>query len=238
MVMVMTTSSRAPGVTRLQRLLQLTSPALPVGAFAYSEGLEACVEHGWLRDHTAVGQWLCGLLEHGFSRLDLPVFFRVADAFAADDVERAMHWSARLLAARETAERRAQELHQGQALAALLDKLGQPKAGAWHGRGEHARAATFTALFAMASVCWRIDLNDAATGLAWCWLENQVIAAVKLVPLGQTDGQRLLAELGEHLPRLIPEAAALHDDEVRGALPGPALMSMAHERLHTRLFRS
>lgn len=231
-------TSGAAGPRTLHRLLQLTSPALPVGAFAYSEGLEACVERGWVQSRRDAQAWLLGVLEHGFARLDLPVFLRLTDAFAQRDVERAVHCSAYLLAARETAERRAQELHQGQALAALLDRLDEPMARDWHGAGSHAAAATFTALYALAAVCWRIPVEDAATGLAWCWLENQVIAAVKLVPLGQTDGQRLLVQLGERIPALIGAAAKLDDGGIRGALPGPALMSMAHERLHTRLFRS
>lgn len=223
---------------RLQRLLQLASPTLPVGAFAYSEGLEAAVAHGWISDADAVGDWLAGILEHSFALVDAPVLFRLMSAWQQAGADAVQRWSRYLLAARETAERRVQERHLGTALATLLSSLGLEAAGEWRNGQRRAADASFAALFSLAAVSWGIDAEDAATALAWSWLENQVMAAVKLVPLGQSEGQRLLLMLSERVPALLAAARDLGDDALGGALPGVALMGTAHETLYSRLFRS
>lgn len=223
---------------RLQRLFQLASPTLPVGAYAYSEGLETAVASGWIGDAEGARSWLDGALMHGFGRLDLPVMYRLYAAWRHQGPVEAVRWSRYLMASRETAERRDQERHLGTALAALLSNLGITAAEEWRNGRTHARIATFAALFALAAVNWAIAADDAATALAWAWLENQVMAAVKLVPLGQTEGQRLLMELAERVPAVLAGAARLQDDALAGALPGVTLMSTGHETLYSRLFRS
>lgn len=222
----------------LQRLLQLASPSLPVGAFAYSEGLEAAVERGWLRDETDVRDWLAASLDATLIPLDLAVYGRLHAAWQAGDIERVGDWSRYLLTARETAERRAQERHLGHALATLLDGMGEPGAADWRIGGRHAAHVSFAALWALAATRWQIDARTAASGLAWAWLENQVLAAVKLVPLGQTRGQILLFELAQHVPGAVARAAELKDTELGGSLPGVTLASTAHETLYSRLYRS
>lgn len=228
----------APRSLRLQRLFQLASPTLPVGAFAYSEGLETAVALGWIGDAGDVRAWLDGTLMHGFGRLDLPVMYRLYDAWRHQESMEAVRWSRYLMASRETAERRDQERHLGTALAALLHNLGIDAAQDWRNGGAHAHIATFAALFALAAEHWAIAAEDAATALTWAWLENQVMAAVKLVPLGQTQGQELLLELAERVPAVLAGALRLGDDALAGALPGATLMSTGHETLYSRLFRS
>ena len=227
-------SARALG---LQRLFQLASPALPVGAFAYSEGLETAVARGRIQSAAAVEHWLAGTLEYGVGQLDLPVFFQLYAAWK-DTPEAAVKWSRFLMAARETAERRAQERHLGRALAALLDDLGFEHASAWRANGVHAPIATFAALYALAAVQWAVAAEDAAAAFAWSWLENQVLAAVKLVPLGQTAGQRALANLGTHVPDIVERARLMPADDISGALPAATLLCVGHETLYSRLFRS
>lgn len=222
----------------LQRLLQLASPSLPVGAFAYSEGLEAAVEHGWVGSEADVRDWLAASLEATLVPLDLAVYFRLHAAWQAECVERVGRWSRYLLTSRETAERRAQERHLGHALATLLDGMHEPAAGEWRLGGAHAGDVSFAALWALAATRWHIEPRMAASGLAWAWLENQVLAAVKLVPLGQTRGQLLLFELAERVPGAVARAAELTDAELGGSLPGVALASTAHETLYSRLYRS
>ena len=96
----------------------------------------------------------------------------------------------------------------------------------------------FTAMFAIAACNWRIGLEAACTGLLWAWAENQVAAAVKLIPLGQTDGQRLLMDLAGHIPRAVQHGLALNDDAIGASAPGLSMASALHETQHTRLFRS
>jgi len=223
---------------QLQRLLQLASPTLPVGTFAYSEGLETAVALGWICGMEDVRDWLDGKLVHGFGRLDLPVMYRLYEAWRRQQAVEALRWSRYLMASRETSERRDQERHLGTALAALLSNLGITAADDWRNGRAHARIATFAALFSLAAVHWAIAPDDAATALTWSWLENQVMVAVKLVPLGQTQGQRLLMDIAERVPATLAGARNLRDDGLAGALPGATLMSTGHETLYSRLFRS
>lgn len=228
-----------PGASlALQRLLQLASPSLPVGAFAYSEGLEAAVECGGLQGADDVGDWLAAGLEFTFVPLDLAVCFRLHEAWQHQRMESVTGWSRYLLASRETAERRAQEQHLGHALAMLLSGMDEPGAADWRIGGAHASDVSFAALWTLAAVRWGIAARPAAAAMAWAWLENQVLAAVKLVPLGQTRGQRLLFELAERVPAAVERAATLADDQLGGSLPGVTLASTAHETLYSRLYRS
>lgn len=175
----------------LLRLLQLASPALPIGAYSYSQGMEWAIEAGWLRDEETVESWLAGLLSANLGRIDAPVFARLYRAWRFDDRAALMKWNSHLVASRESRELREEELHLGQSLAKLLWGLGIERAGPW---GGHPRACLATA-FSLAAVEWRIGMIEALSGYLWSWLENQVLCAVKLIPLGQLAGQQLLSRL-------------------------------------------
>jgi len=222
-----------PGLPLL-RLLQLASPSLPVGAYAYSEGLEQAVAWGWVHDEASTGGWVTGLLEHGLARLDVPLMARLHAAWASEDAGRARELSAWLIACRETAELRLTDRQLGQSLARVLAGLGVVEAEAWRRDDD----ASFAAMFALAAVRFQVPLADAAAALLWCWCEHVVAAAVKLVPLGQSAGQRLLFAAGGRIPALAAQGLALPDEDIAGAAPGLAIASAAHEVLHTRLFRS
>ncbi len=220
--------------TALLRLMQLASPALPVGGFAYSHGLEWAVEAGWLRTGDDAGDWLMGLFAHLWCRVDVPILARLTDAEAAADDASLAHWSALLAAMRGTAELAAEDRRMGLALARLLVELDVPRAARWQGH-PHAGLAP---LWACAAVAWEIPLPQAALGLLWSIAEQQVGAAVKLVPLGQSQGQRILLELGRRLPGWCAAGLALPDEAIGAQTPGLALASSHHETQYTRLFRS
>ena len=226
-----------PGLA-LQRLLQLASPSLPVGAFAYSEGLETAVADGQITHVDAVADWLRGAFTYSVVPGDLAITQRLHTAWRAASIDDVTTWSARLLAMRETAERRAQERHLGHALANLLYAMDMTEAADWRLGRAHAPAVTFAALWALAATRWQIAVAESLSAMAWAWLENQVLAAVKLVPLGQTAGQRLLFELAGDIPAGVARATALSDDELGGSLPGLAMASAGHETLYSRLYRS
>jgi urease accessory protein len=218
----------------LLRLCQLVSPALPVGAFHFSQGLEYAVDRGWVRDEAAAREWIGGLAANAVARLDLPVLHRLHRAWCDRDAAAAVRWSRRLLAARDTAELRAEDRHLGGALARLLAQLGIAEAGDWVGTQD----ASFAALFALAAWRWDIGPGDAACGYLWAWCENQVLAAVKLVPLGQTAGQRLLDGIILHIPGLAAASARVGDEQIGVATPMQGIASARHEGQYSRLFRS
>ncbi|MCG6873593.1 MAG: urease accessory protein UreF [Betaproteobacteria bacterium] len=222
---------------RLARLLQLASPVLPVGAYSYSQGLEAAVDAGIVNDAGSAGVWIGGVLELSMARMEAPVFLRMVDAWRRDDTRAVDRWNVLLLASRESAEFRAETVQMGYSLSRLLSDIGDFDArelAALRSLGETA----FAAAFAFAAAKWAISRDDALVAYVWAWLENQVMAAVKAVPLGQTDGQRLLHAFGARLGGIAAGAAALDDDDLGSYAPGLAILSSRHETQYSRLFRS
>ena len=218
----------------LMRLLQLASPALPIGAFAYSQGLETAVETGAIRDEATAREYLVGVLEGGIARLELPYLCRLYAAFVAGDGAAAERWSERLLASRESAERRLEDQQLGRALARLLADQGVVEGSAWHARP----AVTHAAAFALGGARFGVPEAALVVAFAFSWLENQVGALSRLVPLGQLAAQRVLAAVAAVIPAAVELARALGDDELGGTLPGLALASAWHETQYTRLFKS
>ncbi len=216
------------------RLLQLVSPALPIGAYHYSQGLEYAVEAGWIRDEATAADWIGGLAAYSVATLDLPLLLRLFSAWSNEDTAAARRWSQRLLAARETAELRAEDRHLGSALARVLSDLGIDEARSWLADED----ASYAALFALAAQRWNIAVGDAAAGYLWTWCENQVLAAIKLVPLGQRAGQRLLDRLIADIPGLVSAAAEIGDEDIGISTPLQGIASAAHETQYSRLFRS
>ena len=220
--------------TALLQLLRLVSPALPVGAYAYSQGLEHAVARRWVHDEASAGAWILGLLEHALGRLDVPVLARLYHAWRANDAQAVEDWNRYLYASRESAELQAQDRQLGAALARLLAGLDVPEARAWV-TDEH---ATFATLYALAAAHWRIPLREAAGGYLWSWAENQVMAAIRLVPLGQSAGQRLLSAVVERISGVLERDLALPDEEIGFLAPALAIASALHETQYSRLFRS
>lgn len=218
----------------LLRLLQLVSPALPIGAYHYSQGLEQAVEAGWVRDEAMAADWIGGIAAQSLATLDLPILLRLHRAWSSGDAGLARAWSQRLIAARETMELRAEDRHLGSALARVLVDLGIEDAGAWLANED----ATHAALFTLAASRWEIAAEDAAAGHAWAWCENQVLAAIKLVPLGQRAGQRLLDRLIGEIPAWVAAALAITDEDIGIATPMQGIASARHEQQYSRLFRS
>lgn len=216
------------------RLWQLISPALPVGAYAYSQGLEAAVENGWVCDEVSTYDWLSGVMQHSLMTLDIPVAQRLYEAFDNNDLEAIEYWNSYLLASRETSELRLEDNQLGQALAKLLITLDVDMATKWQGRED----VTYLAMFSLASVSWSIPKNEMLNGYLWAWTENQVAAAIKLVPLGQSAGQKILSRMMEIIPSVINEGTKLHDEHICSSVPGLAIASAGHEIQYSRLFRS
>lgn len=218
----------------LLRLLQLVSPGLPIGMYCYSQGLERAIDDGWISNAAETAEWIGGLMDSCLTRIDLPILARLYDAWECGNLEMVGYWSKTLIACRETAELRAEDRQTGQALARLLDSLAISDMQPWIRKPE----ATLATLFGFAAVNWGISKRETATGYLWGWLENQVLCAVKLVPLGQAAGQRLLFNLSGKVPVLVDKALSLTDNDIGGSAFGLALASSRHEMQYSRLFRS
>jgi len=226
----------AGSASRLQllRLLHIASPALPVGAFHFSQGMEHAVEAGWIGDELSAAQWIGGLAEGSFERLDLPVLARLRDAWAAADLTGLQAWNSLLLAMRETSESRAEDRHMGAALSKVLNDLDVPALPQELQKEE----LGYAAVFARACAHWEISAVETLQAYAWAWAETQVLAAIKLVPLGQRSGQRILHTLIPALADSVARALVLQDEDIgiRGVMQ--AFASARHETQYTRLFRS
>lgn len=218
----------------LLRLLQLSSAALPVGAYAYSHGLEYAAHAGWVSDEATARDWICGLLEHSLGSLDVPVLKRICEAWGAGDEPVARRWMAFANACRESSELAAEEQRLGAALVRVLVNLGLVRAQAFTAD----ERATYLGLFGLAAVEFGIELEPAASALAFAWTENQVACATRVLPLGQLAAQRILSSAIELVPRIVRNGLGLADDEIGASAPGLGLASALHENQYSRLFRS
>jgi urease accessory protein len=222
---------------RLVRLLQLASPTLPVGAYSYSQGLESAVDAGIVRDARSAAHWITDVAEFSVVRTEVPILRRLMEAWRSADLNTVRKWNALFLATRETAELRAETVQMGYSLARLLCDL---RAAEFSNVDELKRIEeiSFPAAFAYAVTQWRIEPEQALLAYLWAWLENQAMSAVKVVPLGQTEGQNLLLEIGGTLPDAASRAMAIADDDIGGFVPRMAILSSRHETQYSRLFRS
>ncbi|HET8934628.1 MAG TPA: urease accessory UreF family protein [Polyangiales bacterium] len=218
----------------LLSLLRFVSPSLPIGAYAYSRGLEHAVHSGAVHDEASAESWIVGLAVHATARLDAPVLLRLKHAFERDDDVEVARWNALLLASRESAELRLEDTQLGAALARLLVSQGVTRAEAYCRRPD----VCYASMFALAAVHAGVPDAAALLGFMWTQAEGQVGAAVRLIPLGQTAGQNLLSKLIAALPACVATASALSDAEIGAFTPGLALASALHETQYTRLFRS
>lgn len=215
------------------RLLQLASPALPVGAYSYSQGLEAAVEAGIAGEAAGASGWIGDVLRLSAATMEAPVFLRLAAAWGRGDPQDAWRWNDELVASRESAELRAETLQMGHSLRRLARDLGV--AGA---QGLEREEVAYATAFAFVTAAWGIDAVEALHAYLYAWLENQVLAAVKCIPLGQTDGQRMLLDLAGSIPAIAARARAMADDDLANFAPGLAMLSARHETQYSRIFRS
>jgi urease accessory protein len=218
----------------LLRLMHLVSPSLPIGSFTYSQGIEWAVECGWIKTAEELEAWLENLLHTGMTHLDIPLLQRLYQAVQQQDESVLQYWIDYLNASRETSELLQEEKNRGRALTDLLIGLDIPLAAQW----KPVLAQNQAAAFALAAVHWQIPLPQAAAGYLWGWLENSALSAVKIIPLGQTQGQKILHRLTPQIPEVVEHALQVQDEEIGASSPALAIASSRHETQYTRLFRS
>lgn len=230
-------ADRPTSPSSLLQLMWLASPALPVGGFSYSEGLESAVEAGLVTDEASAGSWLLDQLHLSLARSEIAVVGKAFSAWQRDDQEgiRALNdWVART---RESAELRQQTQQMGRSLVEWLKNRGVTDARV-AALAALAPAPTWPVAFALAAAQTGAPLRDALLSFSFGWAENMVQAALKAVPLGQSAGQRILARLSDAIPGAADHAARLMDSERQAFTPMLAILSAQHETQYSRLFRS
>ena len=228
----------APASIALVRLMQLVSPALPVGAYTYSQGLEWAVESGRIRDEASAGEWIGDLMQHGIGRFEAPLVAALMQHWASGNTKEIARLNADFLASRESAELRTETAQMGFSLNRLLNDLGVPVLTTLRTQLAGLPEIAFPTVWSGLAAAWRIEPYDAVCGYLWAWAENQVMAALKAVPLGQAAGQRLLSQLGETVPAIAEAALTLPEEEWSNLTPAFALCCARHETQYSRLFRS
>lgn len=254
-------------------LLRLASPALPIGGFSYSQGLESAIDRGWVCDEASLTGWLRDAMQMNVGCYEAPVVLALFEAVQAGDLARVEMLHGDFLASRETAELLAETRQMGYSLLRLLAGLdatfhpgeGTQQPGTQHPgtqrpgtqqsetqRPETQRPGVHEARERLASgrpcalpLAWGhaaqafgLAPADALAAYFWAWLENQVAAAIKAVPLGQQVGQRVLDAVQPALAGMLQRAATIDPDDWSNFAPGLALASAAHENQYSRLFRS
>lgn len=216
----------------LLHLLQFASPALPIGGYSYSQGLEIALEEGLVSDAANAHAWIARCLDEVVARWEAPLLWRLMGAFAARDVTAMLELAERFLASRDTAELRAESVQMGYSLARLVTELGAGDTAALQGE------VTLPLAYACAVDGLDIPHEEALLASIFAWAENQVLVCVKSVPLGQVAGQRLLLALRPDIERAARIARELPDEALSNWTPGLSMLSMRHEVQHGRLYRS
>jgi urease accessory protein len=221
----------------LSRLLQLASPMLPVGAYSYSQGLEWAIECGEVKDIASANRWIGDVLEVYQASFELPVLSRLYLAWQIGDMEKVQEWDSFYQAGRDTSEASAETRQMGYSLTRLLNDLKELPDDLMVNVNSLTSPA-FPTIYAAIAQYWGIAQQDMLHAYAWGWLENQVSAAMKTVPLGQVAGQKILLTLGQLLPSLAAQAMILADDEISNYNPLLTIAGCQHETQYSRLFRS
>ncbi|NJN20001.1 MAG: urease accessory protein UreF [Leptolyngbya sp. RL_3_1] len=226
-----------PPAIALLRLLQLASPALPIGAYSYSEGIETLVHQGQITDVGALTHWLQAELQRGTIRLEAAVMMRAFRAWQQGDETALTRWNDWLSAVRDGEELRQQSWQMGRSLLRLVGDL-DPAGLAELPDTLRSERCNFAIAFGITAALWQLPASETTLIFLQSWATNLISAGVRLVPLGQTEGQRLLRQLAEPLQKASHQVQTLSDDQLFACSWGLSLASMAHETQYSRLFRS
>ena len=220
---------------------------MPIGGFSYSQGLETAVERGWITGETSAQTWVADLLRYNLGRFEAPLLGQLCVAVKADDWVQARRLNARYLASRESAELRAETLQMGYSLWQLLVSLPEMQAQYAAVKTElqdllneqtEQTQVSLPLVWSIAARCFDLSAAEALTGYLWAWLENQIMAALKAVPLGQQAGQRLFSALLPTVATVVEQALSLPEQAWSNTAPGFAMATSWHESQYSRLFRS
>jgi urease accessory protein len=224
-------------ISEVTALLQLASPALPIGAFSYSHGLESAVEARFVTDANSAEAWISSGLQQVIGRCEAPLVSLLYDLWKEENLAELSHWNRWFLASRESSELRRETEQMGWSMAQLVPSLGGPRSA----RREAILSIRPLALpVAYAGVATMLDLSKepCIAGYLFAWLENQVASAVKAVPLGQLAGQKIVTSLRNLIPDVASAALQTLPERFSTFAPQLGILSARHETQYSRLFRS
>jgi len=224
-------------IAELTALLHLASPALPIGAFSYSQGLEAAIEAQLITDADSARDWITSGLTDVLALGELPFLAHQIERWHAHDATGLAVANSEFLASRESAELRRETEQMGWSLRQLCVSL------EW---GDAERRATLSSIrplaqptaFAFAAFAHDVSPDAALAAYAFSWVENQAAAALKAVPLGQLAGQRIIVTLRAPIDAAVQRALATTPDDINTFAPQLGILSARHESQYSRLFRS
>jgi urease accessory protein len=223
------------GLARI-RLLQMASQAFPIGGYSHSYGLEAAVESALVRDGASLQRWVSDVLSYSIGRYEIPLLQQMSGAWTARDSIRLSRLNEHFLATRESAEIRSATVQTGFSMRSLLAAL--PELPDFlHDTLRRLHEPSLPCVWSGAAAAWAIPATDSAAAYLWSWAENQVLVAMKTVPIGQSAGQRVLLKIGEHIAGLTEHEPSI-DEMLSNFAPGLAIQCARHETQYSRLFRS
>ncbi|MEN5279456.1 urease accessory UreF family protein [Brucella sp. TWI432] len=215
-------------------ILRLVSPNLPVGGFSYSRGLEWAIHANIIRDEKSCSSWILGVLESSYASLDGAFYWRMANALMISDDTAFRALNDWLAASRESRELEMEDRRMSESLLTVLAQLGVRQAADFLS----VERPSYPAAFAIAAHHWTIPAREALRGLMWSVVEAQVMAAIRLIPLGHLAGQRILIAAVPAIDAAVQKSCELTDDEIGNVAPFMAMASAWHETQYSRLFRS
>jgi urease accessory protein len=219
------------------RLLQMTSQAFPIGGYSHSHGLEAAIDGGWVHDEETVRQWIGDVLTFSMGAYEIPVLCDMGEAWGAQDFAALGRRNGEFLAARESAELRSATVQMGfsmRKLLAALPDLPEFLLDTLRSMDE----PSFPCVWSGAACAWGIPASESTAAYLWSWAENQVLVAMKSVPIGQSSGQRVLLKVGETIAELAERGLSCGEHLRSNFAPGLAILCSQHETQYSRLFRS
>jgi urease accessory protein len=223
----------------LYRLMTWLSPAFPVGAFSYSHGLEWAVEDGLVPDEARLADWIGAGLAHEFGAVGAHQLRAAHDAAIAHDAEALRAAIAEACAWQPTREFALESLAQGKAFITTLRNVSKPSpALAWAAPVIEGEAIAYPSAVGIAAALHGVPLRETLVGYFQAFTGNLVSAGIRLIPLGQTAGQRIMVKLEAPILAAAEAALTRHGEDIGTAAPMADWASMKHETQYTRLFRT
>jgi urease accessory protein len=219
------------------RLLQIASQVFPIGGFSHSQGLESAVESGIVSGEASVLAWIDDVLQFSMNTYELPSLEAMSAAWRRHDVAALHRANEEFLATRESFELRHASVQMGYSMGVLMKVLPEIDDGIIAALQE-LHEPSLPCVWSALATAWSIDAADSMTAYLWVWAENQVLVALKAVPIGQSAGQRILFEMGRRIARCVDEWHSTIDRPRSNFAPGLAILSSQHETQYSRLFRS
>jgi urease accessory protein len=219
------------------RLLQLASQAFPIGGYSHSQGLESAIESGLVRDEASTREWIADVLYFSIASYELPALNAMSDAWRRHDTDELRRLNDEFIATRESAELRGATMQMGFSMRSLVQVLPESDpslTATLHTVVEPSLPCVWSGL----ATAWSIPSDDASIAYVWTWAENQVLVAMKSVPIGQSAGQRILLDVGTEIAVLAERSASQGTALWSNFAPGLAILSSQHETQYSRLFRS